>query len=306
MTFCSRFIGKMIIAAVGCAVLGLPAAAASHLNAALVKVPIASLYAAPSDTSERVTQVLFCTPLVCLAEKGPWVKVMVGDQYRTEHGYPGWILRRHLSFDTTLGGVWSKSDFAAWSNPEAKLGKLVLMVIEPRVALHSAPEQKSPVTMTVYAASRLQALSFAKGWYKVALPDSPQPAYVQASQVVEGYLAYTTGRDFLESAKLFCGTPYLWGGMSAQGIDCSGLIYVVARLHGLLIPRDADQQSTIGKPIAEKDLQPGDLIFYGESPEAVTHVGYYAGNGQMLDAFSKRGVSVRKFYYGRIVGARRL
>ena len=76
---------------------------------------------------------------------------------------------------------------------------------------------------------------------------------------------------------------YLWGGLSAWGFDCSGLVWDVFRAHGLTIPRDADPQYRHGTPVARADLRPGDLLFWG-TPGYVEHVAIYAGNGLMVEA----------------------
>jgi cell wall-associated NlpC family hydrolase len=61
---------------------------------------------------------------------------------------------------------------------------------------------------------------------------------------------------------MFEGLPYLWGGASGFGFDCSGLTWLAYRLHGVTLPRDADAQATAGSPVARDTLRPGDLLFY--------------------------------------------
>jgi len=93
--------------------------------------------------------------------------------------------------------------------------------------------------------------------------------------------------DPVEEARTYLGTPYLWGGMSERGIDCSGLVHMSYRRLGRLVARDADQQEAAGSPVHEDELQRGDLITYGDG-DRTTHIAFWLGEGRILHA-TQRG-----------------
>jgi gamma-D-glutamyl-L-lysine dipeptidyl-peptidase len=87
------------------------------------------------------------------------------------------------------------------------------------------------------------------------------------------------------------GVPYLRGGTSGFGFDCSGFTYSVYRAYGITLSRDADRQALHGSPVARTGLQPGDLLFFRGSPEgSISHVGIYTSGGMMIDAPNRESV----------------
>ena len=96
--------------------------------------------------------------------------------------------------------------------------------------------------------------------------------------------------DPVEEARAYLGAPYEWGGLTDRGIDCSGLVHMAYRRIGRLVPRDAHQQEAAAVEIDEADARPGDLVCFGEPGEA-HHIAFWLGDGRVLHATAREGVS---------------
>ena len=105
--------------------------------------------------------------------------------------------------------------------------------------------------------------------------------------------------ELVEYAKQFVGNPYVWGGTSlTKGADCSGFVLSVFKKFGVTLPHYSVSQSNMGTKISSSDLQPGDLIFYGNGKGTINHVAIYIGGGQVVHASSpKTGIKISKYNY---------
>ena len=98
----------------------------------------------------------------------------------------------------------------------------------------------------------------------------------------------TVRQSIVETAKEFLNVPYLWGGKSFFGVDCSGFTQLVLKVHDIKIPRDAYQQGEVGEPLSFiEEAQPGDLAFFENSEGRIIHVGFMLENSQIIHAHGK-------------------
>lgn len=117
-------------------------------------------------------------------------------------------------------------------------------------------------------------------------------------------------KDLVASALEKEGTPYVWGGASESGYDCSGFLFSIFAEKGLELPRMADEQFAAGVPVEKDEILPGDMVFFETYMPGPSHSGIYIGDGKFVHASSAaKGVTVtplsKEYYTERFLGARR-
>jgi hypothetical protein len=165
-----------------------------------------------------------------------------------------------------------------YQNPEINPDELMTQLLsrEP-LTLHEQSGDWSLVTAIHYPEHQ--------GWLRsrnVVMEPASREQWMLRSTVQE------TGETPLEQARHFTNSPYLWGGMTIKGIDCSGLVHIAYRRCGQLIPRDSRDQEACGTEIEPHELEPGHLITYGAAERPLegfpVHVAFWLGNGDILHA----------------------
>lgn len=121
----------------------------------------------------------------------------------------------------------------------------------------------------------------------------------------------TLAGSVLSKAAQYLHTPYVWGGTSPRGFDCSGFVQYVFRQYGYSLPRTAADQAAVGKKVSRSDLKPGDLVYFSSGGE-VNHIGIYVGSGKFIHSSSPRSGGViysslsESYYAARYAGATRI
>lgn len=129
-------------------------------------------------------------------------------------------------------------------------------------------------------------------------------------EALNGNTGTTLASQIIATAKKYIGVPYLWGGTTPNGFDCSGYVQYVFNIHGIKLPRTSSQQYAAGYAVSKSNLQPGDLVFFNTSGSGVSHLGIYLGNGQFIHASTSKGVIIAdmsiSYWSSRYIGARRV
>jgi cell wall-associated NlpC family hydrolase len=252
---------------------------------ALVTVGIANVRAESEDGSELVDQAHLTEMVTVLGERNDWRYVQGPDQYF------GWI-RADQIFE--VPGSDNRAGIVAVLLADVHERESRVSPVIERLPAGTRPPQ-------IFKAEALDGTNAHPEWSQVPLRgDRPRFGFLAVADTTRrGEVAsrYPTADDYLKTAESFIGVPYLWGGTTALGLDCSGFVQQVYRLNGVALPRDADQQAVLGRKVEE--ARAGDLMFFGA--DSVTHVALATSATEFIHAPERRVVE-----RGRLGGDRKV
>lgn len=228
-----------------------------------VATNLTGLYEKPTFGMPLSSELCYGTALEVLDEENRWVLT------RQRDGYLGWAYRAYL--DEGIA-------------PEASH-----LVLGPAVALHMEPDETTPIVTRVVSGTSVIVEESRGTWSRISanktgwIRSAHLRAFSDLPRPVE-----EKRKTLMEDSQRMIGVPYLWGGCSGNGIDCSGFARLLHRWVGVNLPRDADMQYSAAKPV-EPPFEVGDLLFFAEkdSSRKITHVGVSLGGWKMIH--SSRG-----------------
>jgi len=219
------------------------------MNYGLCNLSIVPLRAEASDTSEMVSQVLYGETFKVLEVRKKWSRIRL-----SLDSYEGWIdNKQYLTI--------SEEDFKKIESQQDKLSAHLVDII-------TTSENE---LISICLGSNLSALSFLDHLYEGNIISGVQPK-----------------PELIETAQLYLNSPYLWGGKTPFGIDCSGFTQMVYKLNGYQLLRDASQQATQGDSLSFiEESEPGDLAFFDNAEGIITHVGIIMEDNYIIHAHGK-------------------
>ncbi|MDA0987105.1 MAG: C40 family peptidase [Bacteroidetes bacterium] len=275
-------------------------------NYGIVHLSVANMRSLPKQSAELGSQTLLGTIIKIWKRDGEWSYIQTPDKYLC------WM--ENESFTKV-----KIKEAKLWSNSE----KIIVTTLFDLV--YSSNSDLSEPISDVVAGNVLRILEKNNNFSKVLFPDGRIGFLKNSSFTSEKNWKSKSPspESILKNAKLMMGVPYLWGGTSVKGVDCSGFTKTIYLLDGIQLNRDANQQAEQGEDILfDKDFskfQKGDLLFFGRKetkskPERITHVGIYMGNKKMIhssgfvhiNSFDKDSPLYSQSLLNRFVRAKRI
>jgi hypothetical protein len=246
----------------------------------LVEVSVCNIRYSPRHSGEMASQALMGTPVKILEkEDNGWLLIQTPDHYIS------WVDRGAIT-------ALNKEQFTHWQNSPK------IIYTRAYGLAYTETNVESATVSDLVAGCILEVIAEKDGFYQVHFPDNRKGfvAKNEANIYNKWLLGINTSEENLDkTSKRLMGVPYLWGGTSFKGVDCSGFTKTVYFLNGILLPRDASQQVMVGETVDKTgnwaNLKTGDLLFFGEKredgSERVVHVAMWLGNGEFIHASDK-------------------
>jgi gamma-D-glutamyl-L-lysine dipeptidyl-peptidase len=240
----------------------------------LVNVSVCNIRFTSSYDAEMVSQAVMGTPVKILKKDGGWLLIKTPDMYL------GWV-------DSDAIAAISVSEHDKWRSSSrlfytAKTGDIY------------SDRSMMKVISDIVAGCIIEITGNQKSGFDVRLPDGRE-GFIPADKAILldqfAVATYLNRENLISTAESFMGIPYLWGGTSSKGFDCSGFVKTVYFLNGIILERDASQQFRNGMRLRVRresfpdSLKKGDLLFFGSSQHGrprVTHVGMYIGDTEFI------------------------
>lgn len=267
--------------------------------AAIADIPRLQAWVGEMTREERkdlhgrtLTQVLFGDVVRVDEVADGWARIVAIEQAAPAldpRGYPGWLPVAHIVPDD--------------EDEQPAEGQYIVDAMFS--ALYERPEASSRA-MDIVLGTRLTVLGQARERFAaVAAPGWPVPLWADLADLAPATAGpAATARDLLPVALRLQGVPYVWGGVSPYGIDCSGLVYLAHRRLNAIVPRDAGDQADASVPVQQGEQAPGHLCFFQDQEGRIDHVGLLQGPGQLVHASGGAGQVRQEQIQGQL--ARRL
>jgi len=189
---------------------------------------------------------------------------------------------------------------------EKPIGR-VGVIIAAKADIKSAPTSKGHTYYTCPKDTYIAIVGENRDWYGVLMSDSSTGWIARKSVSLLDYqvvgnttVSNASGSQVVNTALKYLGIPYVWGGYSFSGLDCSGFVKAVFASHGINLPRVARDQANVGTAVPFSQLQAGDRLYFACKGSVVDHTGIYMGNGMFVHSSSSRGgVGIDNLYNSR-------